>query len=257
MKKKKNDTSWENVHSWYKNSVGDKGQHYHQKVILPRLANCMAKHGVRSLLDLGCGSGVLERHLQKGIRYCGVDLSRSLVAEAKKRAKSKEHQFMTADITKPLTIEADEFDAASIVLALQNLEKPAEAFANAHQHLGAGGRLYLVINHPCFRIPRQSFWHLNPEKKSRARCIERYMSSMKIPIKAHPSQGEESPVTWSFHHPLSSYFDWLQQKGFYIESLEEWCSDKQSQGKYAKGENRSRAEIPLFMFIVARKGPSK
>jgi len=257
MKEKKNSTSWESVQDWYKRSVGDKGQHYHKEVIFPRLTRYFAEQGAKSLLDLGCGSGVMERHVPSGVRYCGVDLSRSLVSEAKKRAQSKHHKFLVADITKPLELDSADFEAVSVILALQNLESPVGAFANAHQYLTEGGRLYLVMNHPCFRIPRQSFWHLNSEKKSRARCIERYMSSMKIPIQAHPSQGKQSPVTWSFHHPLSSYFKWLQQEGFYVETMEEWCSDKQSQGKYAKGENRSRAEIPLFLFLVARKLPGK
>jgi hypothetical protein len=35
--------------------------------------------------------------------------------------------------------------------------------------------------------------------------------------------------------------------------MEEWTSDKVSVGKAAKGENRARAEFPLFMAIRAVK----
>jgi hypothetical protein len=34
--------------------------------------------------------------------------------------------------------------------------------------------------------------------------------------------------------------------------MEEWISDKQSSGKFAKMENRSREEIPLFLLLQAR-----
>ncbi len=76
---------------------------------------------------------------------------------------------------------------------------------------------------------------------------------MKIPIQAHPSKGKDSPVTWTFHHPLSSYFQWLNATGFTVETMEEWVSTKESEGKNAKMENRSRAEFPLFLTIVANK----
>jgi hypothetical protein len=39
----------------------------------------------------------------------------------------------------------------------------------------------------------------------------------------------------------------------WVSDLEEWTSDKVSIGKAAKGENRARAEFPLFLVIKAVK----
>jgi hypothetical protein len=39
--------------------------------------------------------------------------------------------------------------------------------------------------------------------------------------------------------------------GFLIEKIEEWISDKKSEGGMAKIEDKARKEIPLFMAILA------
>jgi hypothetical protein len=45
----------------------------------------------------------------------------------------------------------------------------------------------------------------------------------------------------------------LKDAGFVIEEIEEWTSDKESEGRAGRMENRSRNEIPLFMAIGAIK----
>ncbi len=79
------------------------------------------------------------------------------------------------------------------------------------------------------------------------------MTAMKIPIQAHPSKGQQSVSTVSFHHSLSDYSRLLKESGFTIDLIEEWCSDKLSEGGAAKMEKISRKEIPLFMAISCRK----
>jgi hypothetical protein len=69
----------------------------------------------------------------------------------------------------------------------------------------------------------------------------------------NPSQQERSETTWSFHHPLSYYSKCLYENGFVILKIEEWISDKKSEGKRAAMENQSRKEIPLFLTILAKK----
>ena len=52
----------------------------------------------------------------------------------------------------------------------------------------------------------------------------------------HPGQ-KQSTLTWSFHFPLSSYSQFLQESGLLIEKIEEWTSPKKSIGKMGKAEN--------------------
>ncbi len=248
-------SSWEPVEKWYKGTVGEDGHYYHQQIVLPGVMRLLALNPQKnhSLLDIACGSGVLARQLSKDIEYTGVDISPSLVKSAVSMDKNPKHQYIVADATKPIPVKKRDFTHAAIVLAIQNMEEPRQAFANISQHLAPQGCLVIAMNHPCFRIPRQSSWKVDEQQKVQYRRIDRYSSPLNIPIQASPSKGAESATTWSYHFPLADYSKWLFETGFAIELIEEWHSDKVSTGGAAKMENRSRLEFPLFLAIRAIK----
>lgn len=254
MKQKEN-TSWQKVDKWYDRSVGEKGHYYHQNIILPNLSKMLSLKKAKSLLDLGCGQGVLARTLPSFIEYCGIDLAKGLIAAANQHNKNPKHHFQIADLTKPLNLSKKDFEIATIILALQNIEKPDQVFLNAAHHLQDNGLLAIVINHPCFRIPRQTSWQIDERKKMQYRRVDRYMSPLEIPIEMEPGKKSDSTQTWSFHYPLEAYFYWLKKSGFAVIDLQEWCSDKTSTGSAAKMENRAREEFPLFLSILAKKTP--
>ncbi len=246
-------SSWQPVSSWYTKSVGEAGHYYHQHVVLPALDRLLHFTTNSSLLDLGCGQGVLERHLPSTLSYTGVDVAPSLIEYAKRNAKNPKHTFFVGDVTRSLSLPPSSFTHATIVLALQNMEDSASALKQAARFLKIGGQLIIVLNHPMFRIPRQSSWGIDEQNKIQYRRVDRYLSPIRIPITATPSQGQKSQVTWSYHKPLSLYAAELRNAGFVITMIEELGSDKVSEGKASKMENRSRAEFPLFMVIVAER----
>ncbi|MBM3184184.1 MAG: class I SAM-dependent methyltransferase [Chlamydiae bacterium] len=246
-------SNWDAAEPWYQRCVGEKGHYYHQSVILPRITKLLDLKQAHSLLDLGCGQGVLSRQLPKNVSYVGVDLSKNLIEQARKMNKRAECTFIKADICESLPIEKKDFDRASFILSLQNMKHGEKAILNASRHLQKDAILVLVLNHPCFRIPRQSSWGIDEKAKLQYRRINRYMTSLEIPLQIHPGKGEKSEIFYSYHHNLSDYAAWLQQAGFAITMMEEWCSDKKSEGAKAKMEDRSREEFPLFLAIQARK----
>ena len=251
----KKNTSWDSVGNWYNGIVGNEGHYYHQKLILPgvnRLLN-LSQQNQGALLDLACGQGVLARQLPDKFLYTGVDISPALIKAAKQASTNKTHEFIVSDVSKALQLQKKDYSCATLLLALQNIEQGEKVIENASRHLQQQGKFLIVLNHPCFRIPRQSSWEVDSAKKIQYRRIDRYFDEMKIPIQMHPGKGEASVNTWSFHHPLSTYTEWLYKAGFQIAKIEEWCSDKMSIGKQAPMENRSREEIPLFMAILAVK----
>ena len=248
-------TSWESVENWYKKSVGDEGHYYHQHVVLPGVLKLLDldKTDSASLLDIACGQGILGRQIPNQIVYTGIDIAPSLIKVAKEIDANPKHHYFIGDVLKPLPIKKKDFTHAAIVLAIQNFEYPFFALQNAAKHLLSGGKLIIAMNHPCFRILRQSSWKVDEAQKIQYRRIDRYSSPMKFPIQAHPSQGKNSANTWSFHYPLASFSLWLNQTGFTIDLIEEWHSNKKSTGSASKMENTSRKEIPLFMGIKAIK----
>lgn len=247
-----NDSSWEQSQKWYHDLVGPQGHYYHTHLVLPNTLRLLNLNFNSSLLDIACGQGVLCRAIPQLSRYCGYDLSPSLIKEAQKLNKVKTSEFFVHDATLPLPKTLPMFSHAACLLALQNISSPEAVFASIAPHLEPGARLVIVLNHPYFRIPRLTGWVIDEKKKLQSRRIDRYMSEQKIPLETHPSQ-KNSPLTWSFHFPLSYFIQTLQKHGFYIETIEEWCSNKTSTGKMASQENRARKEFPLFMTLVAIK----
>ena len=251
---KRSSTAWQAAGQWYNETVGEKGHYYHQAFIIENVLKLLQLPKEPShLLDLACGQGVLSRHLPSQVSYVGVDAASDLIAAAKRFRHPSSHQFIHGDVTHSLSFPPHSFTHATLILALQNIEHPLAVFKNASRLLSNGAPFIIVLNHPHFRIPRQSSWKVDEANKIQYRRIDRYMSPMKIPIQTNPSQKEKSVQTWSFHHPLADYSRWLLEAGFSIDLIEEWCSDKVSEGRAAKMENRSREEFPLFMAIVARK----
>ncbi len=247
----KMDTSWQKVSKWYGDKVGSEGHFYHQTVILPNLLRLMDLKPTDSVLDLACGSGILAKYIPEDIAYTGLDLSPNLLDLAKNGAKSKQ-KFILADVTKPFPLkDGEKFSHICVILAWQNIDKTEELIRIAKKYLSPAGKIYVVLNHPCFRVMGKSEWGWDPEGKTQYRRIDGYLSRFKKRIIAHPG-AKESVATWSFHTSLQDISKIFFQNKMSIEKIEEWISPKKSEGGRAEAEDVARKEIPLFMSIIAK-----
>ena len=248
------DTSWEKVHKWYDRHVSE-GSDHQREIIIPGALKLLDPQKSEKIIDIGCGQGEFCRELaNRGAQVVGVDASKSLIATAKKKTGEKYNiHYLVSDAAKIEGISDKTFDAACSILAVQNMEDLAAVAKETTRVLKDNGRLVWVLNHPCFRIPRQSGWGFDEGRKLQYRRIDRYMSELKIPIQMHPG-ANPGVHTWTFHRPLSVYFDQLNLNGFAVRKLEEWVSKRKSNpGAKARAENMSREEIPLFLAISAVK----
>jgi SAM-dependent methyltransferase len=245
-------TSWSPVAKWYSGIVGEGGHYFHEHVILPNLKNLLDPKAMETVLDIGCGQGVYARSLAHNVDYTGVDVSKELILEAKKLTKNAKQVYFVADATKGIPVPADSYDHAVCILAIQNMKDSASAIQNVGQSLKEKRDFVIVMNHPSFRIPRQSSWGKDETQKLEYRRVNRYLSPLEIPINAHPGLSD-SPLTWTYHEPLQYYVKALKGAGMVVTDIEEWTSDKVSLGKAAKSENRARAEFPMFLCIRAVK----
>ena len=252
MQKKKTDNgSWEKSYAWYSKIVGFKGHYYHQNVIIPYLKKLISEENFTSLLDLGCGQGFLANTLFKQLEYYGIDISSSLIKTA--QSNNKKAKFFNADVSLPLPIKKTNFDYACFLLSLQNMPYPDKAIKNAASHLKQGGKLTLILNHPCFRIPKKTSWKIDEDQQLQYRKIDSYMTPLKIPIQANPGKKEKSAILYSYHNSISTYANILFNNNLVIERLDELTSNKTSNGSKARMENKARKEIPLFLAVTAKK----
>lgn len=245
-------TSWGRVAQWYDETVEEKGS-YQQDLILPNLLRLMEIKKGERVLDLACGQGLFARAFYAaGAKVVAEDVSGELVSIARKKSPKEVAYHVAPADALPFLKDAS-VDKIAIVLALQNIENLNGTLAECSRVLTQNGKLFLVLNHPAFRIPKESSWGFDEEAKTQYRRVDRYLSNLKTEIAMHPGS-DPNEKTISFHRPLQTYVKALAKVGFCISRLEEWSSTKESQkGPRAEAEDRARAEIPLFMAIEAGK----
>ncbi len=246
------DTSWEAVAGWYDKLLEGEGT-YQKELILPNLLRLMEIKRGDAVLDLACGQGFFAREFaKKNGNVVGVDASPSLIALARRDAGTAV-EFHVARADALPFLKNGSVDKTAIVLALQNIENVASVLRECARVAKKGGMVYIVLNHPAFRVPKESGWGWDEKQKVQYRRIDRYLSEMKVAIQMHPGDKPRQHTT-SFHRPLQYYFKALNKAGFAASFMEEWNSHKKSQaGPRAAAEDMARKEIPLFLCLVAVK----
>lgn len=250
------DRGWEDVAEWYDELVGERGSEYHQHVVIPRTVRLLAPRPEEHVLDVACGQGVLSRAVAAtGARVTGVDVAPALIEAARRRQAEPGGgaiDYRVAD-ARALgeTLPAAAFDAALLVLAIQNIAPLSPVWEGLGRVLRPGGRLVIVMMHPCFRIPKQSHWGWDERAGAQYRRIDRYLSSSKAEIQIHPG-ADPSQTTASYHRPLQAYINTLGSAGLPIDHVEEWTSHKTSPAGPRKAAlDASRREIPMFLALRA------
>jgi SAM-dependent methyltransferase len=257
-------TSWEPIAQWYDGWVGPQGSDHHQKMALPMIDELLTLPKNSSLLDVGCGQGVLAPHLaDRHYTYLGIDASQSLIELANKR-HGKLGTFFFADATKvtpewlqkqlkflpahaPTPKIPEKFDGAVFLLSIQDMDPLSDVIARISELMAPKSQIVLIMTHPCFRIPRQSGWDWDEKRKLTFRRIDRYLSALSIPLKAY--SGNKKGVSLSFHRPLHEYVNGFAAHGFAVTKMLETPTYKteNTQSDEAKSMNKAHQEIPLFL----------
>tara|TARA_B100000686_G_C16752452_1_gene953388 strand:+ start:1331 stop:2155 length:825 start_codon:yes stop_codon:yes gene_type:complete len=244
---------WDQSAQWYDALVGDRGSDYQKEVVLPGAWRLLDLKKGYSALDIGCGQGVFSRYLdERGVKVEGIDVSSELVGFARKRSPGRIHYHVT-DVADFKVLPKKTFNGVACLLAVQNISDIESVFKNAARWLKPRGRFVFVATHPCFRIPRQSHWGWDEEKKTQFRRVDHYATAIDIPILT-PPMADSKIFTKTHHRSLQDYFLALAKAGLCVDALEEWTSHKSSRpGKRSRAENRARKEIPLFLAVRARR----
>lgn len=251
-------SSWDPVADWYAGWVGAEGSEHHRRLAIPALLELLDPAPGERILDIGCGPGVLApRIAQLGARYTGVDASRKLVAFAR-RHHGACGRFLLGDATRLARVPAlrgGSFDAAVFLLSIQDIDPLDDALDSAAWALREGGRVVLLMTHPCFRVPRQSGWGWDTSRRLHYRRIDRYLTALDVPMKCYGA-GRRG-ATRSYHRPLGAYINGLGARGLFVDRVQEIPTYKTGPPgpprSRAKGERLGNREIPLFLGVRAVK----
>ena len=254
----KNDpTSWGKVADWYNDFLEKEAGSYQKTLILPNLIRLLAIKKNEAILDLGCGQGFFSREFAKAdAKVIGVDIAPELIAIAKKNPL-KNITYYVSSAENLNFIKNNTIDKIVMIFSIQNVDNVHKVFRECSRVLRANGQISIVLNNQAFRIPKQSDWGYDEQNKTQYRRVNKYMSEEKLTILMNPSakfRQVKEQYTVSFHRPLQFYFKLLGNNGFGVTRLEEWTSNKTSQpGPKAAAEDQARKEIPLFLFLEAKK----
>jgi SAM-dependent methyltransferase len=251
------ETSWERVATWYDGWVGDRGSAYHRELAIPATLDLLRPEGGEAILDVGGGQGVLVPSLvQAGARVTVVDASRRLIAAAGRRHGGlSSARYVVGDartLHAVAGLSAGSYDAAVLMLSIQDIDPLAGVVRGLDWAIRGTGRVVLLMTHPAFRQPRHSGWGYDEGRKLRFRRVDSYLTPMAVPMKSLGG----GPPTRSFHRPISAYVNALAGAGFVTDAMLELpdLPPERLPGKAAKADERSQAEIPIFLAMRAIRG---
>jgi len=251
------ETSWERVANWYDGWVGDRGSAYHRELAIPAVLDLLEPRPGEEILDVGGGQGVLAPHLvEAGARVTVVDASPKLIAIARRRhAGLRAARFVVGDARRlPAVAGLSEaaYDAAAILLAIQDMDPLEEVVDGLDWALRADSRVVVLMTHPAFRQPRHSGWGYDEGRKLTYRWVDAYLGEMAVPMKSLAG----GQPTRSFHRPISAYVNALSAAGFATDAMLEIpdLPPERRPGRAARGDARANAEIPIFLALRAVRG---
>lgn len=256
------ETSWGKEAKWYDKMLEENDDTYQSKVILPNIVRIVDPKPGDVVVELGCGQGFFSRVLAKsGAKVIGIDIGKELIQIAETRAdkdgiSSKNISFYTASADNAKVVADRSVDTVIVILALQNMKNLPGVISEMKRILKSDGRAVMVLNHPAFRVLKNSDWGFDDVTKTQYRKVSKYLSQFEVDIDMHPGERnkDKSSITKSFHRSLQDYMKAFAKEGFAITRLEEWISHKQSErGPRQIPEDVARKEIPMFMAIEIKK----
>lgn len=201
------------------------------------------------VLDAGCGEGYMSRLIAErgAAKVVGVDLCADLIEAAQTAAQElalpiEYHIASVADL--PLTDST--FDVVVCNHIINDLERPEPAFQEFARVLAPGGRLVVMMLHPCFYSA-----HAERTAQAKAPRPADYFG-VRIVEQQFQVAGITSPAKVKmWFRPLEAYIAALAETGFALTQLTEpHPSDDNMRSDPWWQANFKR---PLFLLMVATK----
>lgn len=199
----------------------------------------------KSVLDLGCGYGWHCRFAaeQGAVQVLGIDLSKKMIEEAKKRNTKSRIEYRVCGIEE-YEYPENRWDCVVSNLALHYIEDIQKIFGNVRRTLTENGTFLFNIEHPVFTAGVGQDWIYTEDGKPRYWPVDDYF----IP-------GERSTHFLGCdvikqHHTLTQILMGLLNAGFRLEAVEEAQPPKEMMGIAGMKDELRR---PMMLLVKAVK----
>jgi len=150
----------------------------------------------KSVLELGCGTGLNTAHLAESAQaVTAIDLSTRMLAEAAKRVRADHVDFLCLDLLAGLPFEDSSYDVVVETLVLEHVSDLGSVFTEVFRLMRPGGQFLMSELHP-YRQLRG--------KQARLEAAD----GSEILIEAH-------------RHSASAFVNGALEAGFTVSSLDE------------------------------------
>lgn len=123
--------------------------------LLEDLSNTLDIKGGETILDAGCGPGLVIEKMIKGhrgreLRITGIDIDKGMLKQAHRRCRNLPNvKLQLADVNRRLEFPDNSFDRVLCSNTLYALEDPGRALAEFHRVLKPGGAVIIANPKPC------------------------------------------------------------------------------------------------------------
>lgn len=175
------------------------GHHFIRDLVIPRLLEVAGRTDGLTILDAGCGEGIVSRSLPDGAkRIVGIDIVPQLIEYARQRDPSQRITYEVHDLSKPLPQYAESFDLIVSNLVLNDVADYAGFITTLGALLKVNGRVVLSMNNPYSALLREK--------------VDDYFDSDAV------AQYSFGPAIY-FHRTMEEYTRAFQQAGLLLRRL--------------------------------------
>lgn len=147
------------------------GERWNHNIHYHRVVESALPDRCQSALDVGCGEGVLTRHLRRHVPHVvGIDVDERSISLAVQQSPSREIEYVIGDV---LThqFERGSFDAVTSVATLHHLD--AEAGLKRMAELVAPGGALVLVGLARSRLPQDLHWEVAAAVTHRLHVLRR------------------------------------------------------------------------------------
>lgn len=189
----------------------------------------------KQVVDIGTGTGYLARMLgDLGATATGIDIDPGMIGLAIEHPRCT---FMVGDAC-DLPLPDAAYDLATMNHSANDIEDIATAFTEAARVLRPGGRLMMMVLHPCLYERPGDDW---PDAYYRTRPV----------MHLFDVAGQKAPrPVEAWLRPLSAYFEAFNTAGLTVADIRE---PRPSEAQMADAWWCRAWNRPMFALLIARK----
>ena len=175
------------------------GSDFIRDLVIPRLIETAGRVDGLSVLDAGCGEGIVSRSLiGTATHIMGIDIVPQLIAYARQRDLSQSITYAVHDLSRPLPALTHTFDLVVSNLVLNDVPDYRGFITTLSSVLKPHGRLVLSLNNPYSALLRQK--------------VKNYFASEST------AEYGFGPALY-FHRTMEEYLHAFQDAGFLLRRL--------------------------------------